>query len=267
MVRAAVAGIAGRMGSRIAAIIGGTEGIELAGGFEYSGHPLVGKALAEAIGGSPTGKTIGAGIEDVLDLADVVIDFTNAASSLDHLRSASKLRRPMVIGSTGFTREQLDEAARLAVEVPCVISPNMSVGVNVMFKLAAEAARLLGDGYDVEIVEAHHRFKKDAPSGTAIKLAQVVAEALDRDLGQVGVYARHGMTGERTGAEIGIQTIRGGDIVGDHTIIFASLGERIELAHRAHSRDNFARGAIRAAMWVLDKSCGIYDMSDVLGIK
>ena len=267
MVRAAVAGIAGRMGSRVALIIGETEGIELAGGFEYPRHPLVGKDLAEAIGGSPTGRMIGGRIEDVLDSADVVIDFTNAASSLEHLRSASAQGRPMVIGSTGFTREQSDEAATLATTIPCVISPNMSVGVNVMFKMAAEAARLLGDSYDVEIVEAHHRFKKDAPSGTAVKLAQVVAHALDRDLGQVGVYARHGMTGERTGSEIGIQTIRGGDIVGDHTIIFASLGERIEIVHRSHSRDNFARGAIRAAMWVLDKACGIYDMSDVLGIR
>ena len=173
----------------------------------------------------------------------------------------------MVIGATGFTREQLDEAAELVRKVPCVISPNMSIGVNILFKMVAEAARLLGDGYDVEIVEAHHRFKKDAPSGTAIKLAQLVAQALDRDLGHVGVYARHGMTGERTGSEIGIQTIRGGDIVGDHTVIFASLGERIELVHRAHSRDNFARGAIRAAKWVLDQPGGIYDMSDVLGIK
>jgi 4-hydroxy-tetrahydrodipicolinate reductase len=203
----------------------------------------------------------------VLESTDVVIDFTNAASSLEHLRVASAYGRSMVIGSTGFTREQLDEAAKLATSVPCVISPNMSVGVNVMFKMAAEAARLLGDSYDVEIVEAHHRFKKDAPSGTAIKLAQVVAKALGRDLGDVGVYARHGMTGARTGPEIGIQTIRGGDIVGEHTIVFASLGERIEIVHRAHSRDNFARGAIRAAMWVLEQPCGIYDVSDVLGIR
>jgi 4-hydroxy-tetrahydrodipicolinate reductase len=267
MVRAAVAGIAGRMGSRVAVIIGETEGVELAGGFEYPQHQLVGKDLAEAIGGSPTGMKIGGRIEDTLDSVDVVIDFTNAASSIEHLKSASERKRPMVIGSTGFTREQLDEAAKAAAAVPCVISPNMSIGVNVLFKIVAEAAKLLGDNYDVEIVEAHHRFKKDAPSGTAIKLAQVIAGALDRDLGQVGVYARHGMTGERTGSEIGIQAIRGGDIVGDHTIMFASLGERIEIVHRAHSRDNFARGAIRAAMWVLGKPCGIYDMGDVLGIK
>jgi 4-hydroxy-tetrahydrodipicolinate reductase len=255
------------MGARVAQIIGGTEGIELAGGFEYSGHPLVGKDLSEAIGGRPTGRIIGGRIEDVLDEAEVVIDFTNAASSVEHLRAASAHGRPIVIGSTGFTPENYDEAAALAKAVPCVISPNMSAGVNVMFKLAAEAARLLGDGYDVEIVEAHHRFKKDAPSGTAIRLANVAANALERDLGQVGVYARHGMTGERTASEIGIQTIRGGDIVGEHTIIFASLGERIEIVHRAHSRDNFARGAIRAAMWVIGRPCGIYDMSDVLGIK
>jgi 4-hydroxy-tetrahydrodipicolinate reductase len=267
MIRAAVAGIAGRMGSRVAQILGEFEGIELAGGFEFSRHVLVGKDLAEAIGGGPTGKMIGGRIEDVLEAADVIIDFTNAASSLEHLRAASVRGISMVIGSTGFTPEQLDEARRLASALPCVISPNMSIGVNILFKVTAEAARLLGDGFDIEIVEAHHRFKKDAPSGTAIKLAQTIAAALGRDLGQVGVYARHGMIGERTGPEIGIQTVRGGDIVGEHTVIFASLGERIEIVHRAHNRDNFARGAVRAAKWVIGRSGGIYDMSDVLGIK
>ncbi len=267
MVRAAVAGIAGRMGTRIAQIIGETEGIELAGGFEYPQHKLVGKDLCEAVGGSQTGKRIGARIEDVLESADVIIEFTNASASLEHLRVAAARGKPMVIGSTGFTREQLDEAAKLASAIPCVISPNMSIGVNILFKMVAEAARLLGDSCDVEIIEAHHRFKKDAPSGTAVKLAQVVASALDRDLAQVGVYARHGMIGERTGAEIGIQTIRGGDIVGEHTVIFASLGERIEITHRAHSRDNFARGALRAAKWVIGQPNGLYDMSDVLGIR
>ncbi|SPF33238.1 4-hydroxy-tetrahydrodipicolinate reductase [Syntrophobacter sp. SbD1] len=267
MIRAAVAGIAGRMGSRIAQILGESEGIELAGGFEFSRHPLVGKDLSEAIGGSPTGKKIAERIEDVLEISDIVIDFTNAASSLEHLKAASTRGRSMVIGSTGFTREQLNEAAMLASAVSCVISPNMSVGVNILFKIVADAARLLGEGCDIEIIEAHHRFKKDAPSGTAMKLAQVVATALDRDLAQVGVYARHGMIGERSGPEIGIQTIRGGDIVGEHTVMFASLGERIEIVHRAHSRDNFARGAIRAAKWVIGRPNGIYDMSDVLGIK
>ncbi|MFZ0930492.1 MAG: 4-hydroxy-tetrahydrodipicolinate reductase [Syntrophobacteraceae bacterium] len=267
MVRAAVAGIAGRMGSRAAQLIGETEGIELTGGFEFSRHPLVGKDLAEAIGGSPTGKAIRGRVEDVLEDADVIIDFTTAASSLEHLRAASARGVSMVIGSTGFAPVQIDEASGLATAVSCVISPNMSVGVNILFKMVAEAARLLGDSCDVEIVEAHHRFKKDAPSGTAMKLAQIVADSLGRDLGQVGVYGRHGMIGERSAPEIGIQSVRGGDIVGEHTVIFASLGERMEIVHRAHSRDNFARGAIRAAKWVIGRPAGLYDMSDVLGIK
>jgi len=267
MIRAAVAGIAGRMGSRLAQLLCQTDGIELAGGFEFSRHPMVGKDLAEAIGGSPTGKKIGGRIEDVLEDAEVIIDFTTASSSLEHLRVASARGISMVIGSTGFAPEQLDEAAGLACTASCVISPNMSVGVNIMFKMVTEAARLLGDSCDIEIVEAHHRFKKDAPSGTAIKLGQIVAGALGRDLGQVGVYGRRGMIGERTVPEIGIQSVRGGDIVGEHTVIFASLGERIEIVHRAHSRDNFARGAIRAAIWVIGQPGGLYDMSDVLGIK
>ena len=267
MIRAAVAGIAGRMGSRVAQVLRESEGMELSGGFEFSGHPLVGKDLAEAVGGSPTGVKIAGRIEEVLDSADVIIDFTNAASSLENLKAASARGLPMVIGSTGFTPEQLDQAKVIASSVSAVISPNMSVGVNILFKLVAEAARLLGDDCDIEIVEAHHRFKKDAPSGTALKLARIVASALGRDLDEVGVYARHGMIGERTGPEIGIQTIRGGDIVGEHTVMFASLGERMELTHKAHNRDNFARGAVRAARWVVDKPHGVYDMSDVLGIK
>ncbi|MGC8492960.1 MAG: 4-hydroxy-tetrahydrodipicolinate reductase [Syntrophobacteraceae bacterium] len=267
MIRAAVAGVAGRMGSRIGQILRESEEIELSGGFEYSGHPLVGKDLAEAIGGSPTGRKICGGIEEVLGDADVVIDFTNAASSLKHLQAASQRGLHMVIGSTGFTPAQLEEAGKLAASVSCVVSPNMSVGVNILFKLVAEATRLLGEDCDIEIIEAHHRFKKDAPSGTALKLAQIAAAARGRDLGEVGVYARHGLIGERTGAEIGIQTIRGGDITGEHTVMFASLGERIELVHKAHNRDNFARGAIRAAKWVVTRPPGLYDMGDVLGIK
>lgn len=267
MIRAAVSGIGGRMGSRIAQLIRETDGIELVGGFDHPGFEKSGKDLAEVIAGSPTGIAIGTGIEDVLDSADVVIDFTNASVSLEHLRKASARRKSMVIGSTGFSSDQMDEAAKLAAEVPCVISPNMSIGVNILFKLVADAARLLGETCDIEIIEAHHRFKKDAPSGTAMKLAQIAAQALGRDLGEVGVFARHGITGERTGAEIGIQTIRGGDIVGEHTVIFAGLGERIELIHRAQSRDNFARGAIYAAKWILNQPPGLYDMSEVLGIK
>ena len=266
MVRAAVAGMAGRMGSRIAQIILETPNIELAGGFERSDHPKVGRDIAEIIGGGPTGRIVGGSVLDVLDDVDVVIDFTTASVSLDHLREAASKKKPMVIGSTGFTSEQLGQAGELAKKAACVLAPNMSMGVNVLFKVVGDVARLLGEGFDVEIVEAHHRFKKDAPSGTAVKLAQVVAESLDRNLDQVGVYARHGLIGERTSQEIGIQTLRGGDIVGEHTVLFAGMGERIEITHRAHSRDNFARGAVRAALWVVGQSPGLYDMKDVLGI-
>ncbi|ABK15758.1 4-hydroxy-tetrahydrodipicolinate reductase [Syntrophobacter fumaroxidans] len=267
MVRAAVAGIAGRMGSRIAQLIRETDGIELAGGFEHSGHQAVNREISEIIGGSPTGLKVTSHIAQVLDTVDVVLDFTLAAASLEHLRQASARGKAMVIGSTGFAREQLEEAEKLAGRVPCVISPNMSMGVNVLFKVVGDVARLLGESFDVEIIEAHHRLKKDAPSGTALKLAQVAAGALGRNLEEVGVYARRGLIGERTGNEIGIQTIRGGDIVGEHTVMFAGSGERIEIVHRAQSRDNFARGAIRAALWVVRQPPGLYGMDHVLGMK
>lgn len=267
MVRAAVAGIGGRMGSRIAQLARETEGVELIGVFEHPAHPAVGKDVAEIIGGSPTGMRISGNMEQALGDADVVIDFTNASASLGHLQVAAARKVPMVVGSTGFSADQMEQARELSRNFPCVLTPNMSMGVNVLFKVVADVARLLGGGFDVEIVEAHHRFKKDAPSGTALKLAQIVAGALERDLDQVGVYARHGLIGERTDQEIGIQTLRGGDIVGEHTVLFAGLGERIELTHRAHSRDNFARGAIRAALWVVQQPPGLYDMQHVLGIR
>jgi 4-hydroxy-tetrahydrodipicolinate reductase len=267
MVRAVVAGIGGRMGSRIAQLVLDSEGIELIGGFEHSEHPGLGKDLSEMIGGSPTGKTIRGNMEEALDEADLVIDFTNASSSLRHLQLAASRKVAMVVGSTGFSTVQIGEVRELTKTFPCVLTPNMSVGVNVLFKVVEDLTRLLGSGFDVEIVEAHHRFKKDAPSGTAVKLAQIIAGALDRELDEVGVYARHGLIGERSSEEIGIQTLRGGDIVGEHTVLFAGMGERIELTHRAHSRDNFARGAIRAALWVVQQPPGLYDMQNVLGIK
>lgn len=267
MVRAAVAGIAGRMGTRIAQIIRETDGIELVGGFERSDHPKVGQDVSDVLGGPPSGIRIQQSLRDILDAADVIIDFTSASASLGHLEIAVTKEKPMVIGSTGFTAEQLVKARELTHKTPTVLAPNMSMGVNILFKLVADVAGMLGDGFDVEIVEAHHRLKKDAPSGTALKLAQVVARSLGRNLEQVGVYARHGMIGERTQQEIGIQTIRAGDIVGEHTVVFGGLGERIEITHRAHSRDNFARGALRAAQWVVSQAPGLYDMQDVLGIR
>jgi 4-hydroxy-tetrahydrodipicolinate reductase len=173
----------------------------------------------------------------------------------------------MVIGTTGFSAAELDEVRSLARQVPCVCSPNMSVGVNLIYKVIGEMAKTLGDDYDIEVIEAHHRLKKDAPSGTALKIAEVLARSVNRDLNQVGVYARKGLIGERKKGEIGIQSIRAGDIVGDHTIIFGGMGERIEVTHRASSRDTFARGALRAARWVVRQPPGLYDMMDVLGLK
>jgi 4-hydroxy-tetrahydrodipicolinate reductase len=173
----------------------------------------------------------------------------------------------MVIGTTGFHAAELEELKALARQIPCVLSPNMSVGVNLLYKVISEMARTLGDDYDIEVIEAHHRLKKDAPSGTALKIAEVLAGALNRDLNQVGVYARKGLIGERKKQEIGIQTIRAGDIVGDHTVLFGGMGERIEVTHRASSRDTFARGALRAARWIARKPPGLYDMMDVLNLK
>jgi len=266
MVRAAVAGIGGRMGSRIAQLVRDTEGIELVGAFEHPAHPAVGSDIAEIIGGAPTGRTVCGSMQEAIREADVVIDFTNAAASLGHLHVAAASKIAMVVGSTGFDAKQMEQARELSRNFPAVLTPNMSMGVNVLFKVVADVTRMLGSAFDVEIVEVHHRLKKDAPSGTALKLAQIVAGALDRELDQVGVYARHGLIGERTDQEIGIQTLRGGDIVGEHTVLFAGMGERIELSHRAHSRDNFARGALRAALWVVHQPPGLYDMQNVLGI-
>jgi len=267
MIRAIVTGAGGRMGGRIVSLIAETEGIELAAAVEQKGHPLVGKDVGEGLGLGRTGILIGDDLAACVDRGDVVIDFTSHDVSAAHLEIAAAKGRAIVIGSTGFTPEEVKRAKVLAGKVRCVLAPNMSIGVNCLFKVLADVARILGEDYDVEIVEAHHHMKKDAPSGTALRMAQVIAESLGRDLDKVGVYSRQGMIGERTKQEIGIQTLRAGDIVGEHTVIFGGMGERLEFIHRAHSRDNFARGAIRAALWVVGRANGIYDMQDVLGLS
>jgi len=203
----------------------------------------------------------------LLGRGEVVIDFSAPKATLEHLRIVAQHRRAMVIGTTGFSAAELDELTSLAQQIPCVFSPNMSVGVNLIYKIIGEMARTLGDEYDIEVIEAHHRLKKDAPSGTALKMADILAQAVNRHLDQVGVYARRGLIGERLRDEIGIQTIRAGDIVGDHTVLFGGMGERIEVTHRASSRDTFARGALRAAQWVVPQPPGLYDMMDVLGLR
>jgi 4-hydroxy-tetrahydrodipicolinate reductase len=267
MIKAIVAGAAGRMGGRIIHTIQQTDGISLAAAFERADHPLVGADIGEVAGLGTLGLKVASDLKTVMDRGDVVIDFTHHEASVEHLRQAVAAKKPMVIGTTGFTSAEVETIRTLAEEVPCVQAPNMSMGVNLMFKLVEDIARALGDGFDVEIIEAHHHHKKDAPSGTAVKLAQNLAAALGRDLDKVGVYERHGIIGERRAEEIGIQTIRGGDIVGEHTVIFAGVGERIELTHRAHSRDNFARGAVKAALWVVNQDPGLFDMQHVLGLK
>lgn len=267
MIDVIVAGASGRMGQRVGYMVSEHPGLHYAAAFEAAGSPAIGRDPGELSGWGRAGIAIAEGLEAVIDQGDVLIDFTFHKATMEFARLAARHKRAMVIGTTGLTPENLTELAELSRHFPCVQSPNMAVGVNVLFKLAARTAAILGDDYDIEIVEAHHNKKKDAPSGTALKLAEMAASGVNRDLAEVGVYERHGMIGERTKKEIGIQTIRGGDIVGEHTIYFAGPGERIEIIHRAHSRDNFAKGAATAAAWVVGQKPGLYSMFDVLGLQ
>lgn len=265
MIKVIVLGAAGRMGSAIMRLVNEDKDMELAGAVERSDSPFIGQD-ASRFGGAE-GIKLSASLEGVARKDVVAIDFTHPDSAVENVRLAEKIGFSMVIGTTGFKNAQLDYIKKAAnAGFPCVLSPNMSMGVNLLFKLVAETAKILGDDYDAEVVEIHHRMKKDAPSGTAVKLGQVIAEALGRDYDKAAVYERKGMVGERKREEIGMQTLRAGDVVGEHTVIFGGIGERIELTHRAHSRENFARGAVRAAKWVYNKKPGFYSMKDVLGI-
>ncbi|MBN1380040.1 MAG: 4-hydroxy-tetrahydrodipicolinate reductase [Deltaproteobacteria bacterium] len=267
MVKAVVVGAGGRMGGKIINMIAETKDIKMVGAVEQSGHPIVGRDVGQGLGLGRTGVSVDDNLEGCVEKGDVIIDFTQHEASLNNLEVAVAKNRAIVIGSTGFTADEMKKVNELAKKTRCVLSPNLSIGVNIMFKVIEQTAKILGEDYDVEIVEAHHHFKKDAPSGTAEKMAQIIAESLGRDLEKVGVYARRGMIGERTKAEIGIQTVRAGDIVGDHTVLFGGMGERLEFTHRAHSRDNFAKGAVRAAIWIVGQKNGLYDMQDVLGLR
>lgn len=267
MTKIIVMGVAGRMGSRIASLSKEYEELELSGAVEIKGHELVGKDAGLAIGAGEMKVTITDSLEGIINEADVVIDFTSAASTLQHIKIADNNKKAMVIGTTGISKEEIEKIKSYTNNIPIVFAPNMSVGVNLLFKVLQDIARTLGDDYDIEIVEAHHRLKKDAPSGTAMKMAQVIANAVNRNLEEVAVYERKGLIGERTKKEIGIQTLRGGDVVGEHTVFFYGLGERLEITHKASSRDTFARGALKAAIWISDKKPGLYDMQDVLGLK
>lgn len=267
MIKIAVCGAAGRMGSRIVALSKDYLNIKVIACIEAKNNPKIGMDAGVVAGIGELGVKIIDDLEKVINDADIVVNFTNPEATLEHLKIVRKHRKSMVIGTTGFSNDQISIIQEASKEIPVVLSPNMSVGVNLLFKVLQDVAKILGDDYDVEIIEAHHRMKKDAPSGTAIKMAKVIADALERNFDEVAVYARKGIIGERTRKEIGIQTVRAGDIVGEHTVIFGGLGERIEIIHKASSRDTFARGALRAAVWLHEKPAGLYDMGDVLGIK
>lgn len=268
MVKVIIAGAAGRMGQRIAHMVLNNPDLELSGAFDQPDHPDIGRDVGEISGLGTTGVVVNAGLESVIGQGELLIDFTFHAATMEFARQAAEHKKAMVIGTTGLSNDQVAEIKKLAESsFPCVQAPNMAVGVNVLFKLVEKTAAVLGDAYDVEIVEAHHRMKKDAPSGTALKLGEMAAKGLGRDLTEVGVMERNGIIGERTDQEIGIQTIRGGDIVGEHTVFYAGAGERLELSHRATNRDNFARGAALAAVWLHGKPNGMYSMFDVLDLN
>ena len=266
MMRIAVAGASGRMGRMLVEAVLGADDARLAGALDVAGSPAIGRDAGEALGRS-TGVAVVSSLDAGLADAQFLVDFTRPEGTLAHLEACLRLGVGMVIGTTG-----LDDAARAAIaaasaRIPIVMAPNMSVGVNVTLKLLEVAASILSQGYDIEIIEAHHRHKVDAPSGTALRMGEVVAKALGRDLSKVAVYGREGVTGERDPSTIGFATVRGGDIVGDHTVLFAGIGERIEITHRSSSRVTYAHGALRACRFLGARANGLFDMQDVLGLK
>ncbi len=267
MTKVAVTGAAGRMGSRIIALVTEAAEMTVTGAIESPLHNHIGQDAGLGAGCGPLHVAITSDLEQALAPSDVLIDFTWPEVTMQNLAQCVRLGKSMVIGTTGFTVQQRSEIENASQVIPLVFAPNMSVGVNVCFKLLKELAATLGDGFDVEIVELHHNRKKDSPSGTAVRMGEIVAAALDRDYSEVANYHREGMCGERSREEIGMQTVRGGDIVGEHTVYFIGMGERIELTHRAMSRDMFARGAIRAAKWLDRQPAGLYSMQDVLGLN
>jgi len=264
--RIAVAGASGRMGQMLIEAIRGADDCALAGALDMAGSAAVGQD-AGAFSGKPVGVTITSDLRAGLQSCDVLIDFTRPEGTLAHLQVCRELGVAAVIGTTGFTDAQKAEIATIARDIAVVMAPNMSVGVNVTLKLLEMAAKALSTGYDIEIVEAHHRHKVDAPSGTALKMGEVIAGALGRDLKDCAVYAREGVTGERDPSSIGFATIRGGDIVGDHTVLFAGIGERIEISHKSSSRATYAQGSLRAVRFLAGRQAGLFDMYDVLGLR
>lgn len=262
----AIAGATGRMGRTLIEAVLGAEDIRLAAAFDLPDSPSIGRDAGESLGRA-SGVAITDGAAAAIRSARCLIDFTRPAGTLSHLPLCRDAGVALVIGTTGFDafgKRQIEEAA---ADIPIVFAPNMSVGVNLVFRLLDVAATVLADGYDVEIIEAHHRHKVDAPSGTALRMGEIIACALGRDLGECAVYGREGVIGERKPTTIGFATVRGGDIVGDHTALFAGTGERVEISHRSASRMTYALGSLRAARFLRSRKNGLYDMQDVLGLR
>jgi 4-hydroxy-tetrahydrodipicolinate reductase len=255
------------MGKVLIEAVSARQGAVLGAAVARPGDPAVGQDAGVLAGLSPLGVAVGDSLEACLDDFDVLIDFTAPEATLEHLPVCMAAGRAVVIGTTGFSADQKARITEHAAHMPVVLAPNMSIGVNVVLDLLDRAARALGDDCDIEILEAHHRFKKDAPSGTALRMGEVVAGALGRDLDEVAVYGREGIEDERDRRTIGFSTVRGGDIVGEHTVLFAAMGERVEITHKASSRMTFARGAVQAAIWLAGRSPGQYDMADVLSLE
>lgn len=256
MVKIIVCGAMGKVGRSIVDVVINDSGTELIGAIEAAGQGSIGNVIYKNI-------KLTDNLETIITKADVIIDFTSPQSSMEYIEIAGKSKKPIVVGTTGFSQAQQEQIKKTTLSIPCVMAPNMSIGMNLLFKMAGDMARAL-TGYDIEIVEIHHNKKKDAPSGTAKKLAEKLLEA--RKAGNL-IYGREGGSALRKENEIGVHAVRAGDVIGDHTIIFAGDGERLEVVHRAHSRECFATGAVRAAKWIVSRPAGLYDMNDVLGLK
>ncbi len=266
-VRIAICGAGGRMGRTLIQACAEDAEVTLSAAVEAPSSEFVGMDAGALAGTGASGISVSSSVADCAGAFDVLVDFTLPKASLANLEACAGIGARAVVGTTGFDETQRSRIAELAKDMPLVLAPNMSVGVNLCFKLIDLAATVLGDEVDVEIIEAHHRHKVDAPSGTAVRMGEIVASALGRDLGRCAVYGREGHTGERRRDTIGFETVRAGDIVGEHTVMFAGTGERVEIVHRASSRLNFARGALRAARWLGGRENGLYDMQDVLGLR
>jgi 4-hydroxy-tetrahydrodipicolinate reductase len=266
-VNIAIAGVAGRMGRALTEACSEAKNTVLTVGLEHQESSLLGLDAGEIAGLGKMNVSVVADLTTVVQDFDVLIDFTRPQATLTNLAVCREAKKRIVIGTTGFTSEQKQHISNAAQDIAVVFAPNMSVGVNLTFKLLEVAAQVLQDSVDIEIIEAHHRHKVDAPSGTALRMGEVIAETLGRDLQQCAVYGREGHTGERDRLTIGFETIRAGDIVGEHTAMFADVGERIEITHKASSRMTFAKGAIRAAQWLMQHDTGLYDMQDVLDLR